>query len=344
MSDLETVPRVISAPTEADFLLPPSARARIMASVAPNTKRAYEKAWADFGAWCRGAGRIAFPVTAETLAAYVDHLALPPSPRSPASIERDVACIRRMHREAGFEGHPDLGLAKKALRGYRREWAKGGGRARQATPVVITALRLMVATCDPATAVGARNRALAVLGFAMMGRRSELVALDIADLTEQPDGLDVLIRMSKTDQDARGEVVFVPYGEHEETCPVRTVRAWRSALAAQGVTSGALFRSVDQKDRIAGSAERPNCTAMRLTGKSVNSIVQRMALLAGLDAASGYGAHSLRAGGATAAYEAGQPVSAITDQGRWSRRSPTVLGYIRAVDKRKNNPMKGIGL
>ena len=49
-----------------------------------------------------------------------------------------------------------------------------------------------------------RDRALLVLGFAGAFRRSELVALQAEDLTEVPDGLRVLIRHSKTDQEGQG--------------------------------------------------------------------------------------------------------------------------------------------
>jgi hypothetical protein len=43
-----------------------------------------------------------------------------------------------------------------------------------------------------------------LLGFAGAFRRSELVALDVAELQETDDGLRVLIRRSKTDRRATG--------------------------------------------------------------------------------------------------------------------------------------------
>jgi integrase len=55
----------------------------------------------------------------------------------------------------------------------------------------------MIATLDQATLIGARDRALLLLGFAGALRRSELVALDIADIVETPDGLKLRIRRSK---------------------------------------------------------------------------------------------------------------------------------------------------
>ena len=48
---------------------------------------------------------------------------------------------------------------------------------------------------------GLRDRALLLLGFAGAFRRSELVALDVADLQFCDGGLRVTIRRSKTDQE-----------------------------------------------------------------------------------------------------------------------------------------------
>jgi hypothetical protein len=46
---------------------------------------------------------------------------------------------------------------------------------------------------------------LLALGFAGAFRRSELVALTVADLVDAPDGLRVMIRRSKTDQEGEGQ-------------------------------------------------------------------------------------------------------------------------------------------
>jgi len=52
--------------------------------------------------------------------------------------------------------------------------------------------------------IGARDRALVLVGFAGAFRRSELVALDIEDCAFGKDGLVVTLRRSKTDQEAVG--------------------------------------------------------------------------------------------------------------------------------------------
>ena len=51
---------------------------------------------------------------------------------------------------------------------------------------------------------GARDKAILLLGFAGGMRRSEIVALDLADLQLGEEGFAVQIRHSKTDQSGAG--------------------------------------------------------------------------------------------------------------------------------------------
>jgi hypothetical protein len=80
----------------------------------------------------------------------------------------------------------------------------------------------MVAATD-AGIIGARDRALILLGFAGAFRRSELVGLDAEDCAFGKDGLTVTLRRSKVDQAGAGRKIGIPYGSNPETCPVRTI-------------------------------------------------------------------------------------------------------------------------
>ncbi len=200
------------------------------------------------------------------------------------------------------------------LRTYRRAWSDAGGRVRQAPPAAVEQLRAMVEATDPESTIGLRDRALLILWFSLMARRSELADLHLDDVREVPEGLVVRIRKSKTDQDAVGVDVAIPYGSHVQTCPVRTVRAWRDRLAEHGITSGPLLRSVDKWGFVGES----------LSGDGIRRAVRATATRAGLPGAEDYSAHSLRAGGATSAAWAGVPTAVIARHGRWSETSPVV--------------------
>ena len=84
--------------------------------------------------------------------------------------------------------------------------AKGVRPRRQAAPAVPGVLRLMIAGRPAAdTPLGARERAMLLVGFGAALRRSELVALTLGDVETVPGrGLRLLIRRSKTDQQGQG--------------------------------------------------------------------------------------------------------------------------------------------
>lgn len=326
--------------TDVDFTIAAETAEQLLRSTPENTRRAYDRNWSQFTTWCAGEGRTPLPATPQTLADYVVRLI--GIGLAPATIDQVIGTVRSKHTDAGHEGAPNTKASLKLLRAYKREWADQGNRVRKAPPLLLDGIRAMVDTCDPTALAGVRDRALLLLGFNMMARRSEIVGLDIIDVREVEEGLIAYIRRSKTDQAAEGVEVPVPYGQNAETCAVRTVAAWRGELAERGMTSGALFRPIDRHGRIGGEPSAAGRTSERLSGKSASDIVHRRGVLAGLR--DEFTFHSVRSGAATSAYAAGVPVSVIAAHGRWSATSPVVLGYIRAVDKWKNNAMKGIGL
>lgn len=330
-SDLERIDLVPSPVHQpSDWELSDAATARIERAPSPHTMRAYRKWIADWNDWCQHVGRCPLPATSQTLAEYVSHLA--DRNKGIPTITVAIAAIRFQHAGAGYEGQPVGKLATLVARTHARERADSGVRTGQATPILLDTLRAMVDTCPPETARGKRDRLILVLGWAAMLRRSELAALQLGDITQTADGLAVFIARSKTDKDAKGAGVPIPHGTHPDTDPARVWMTWVETLADRGITTGALLRSIAQNGQIGA----------RITGDGINDVVKAAAKRAGLTGS--YTAHSLRAGGATAAYRAGSVVSAIAEHGRWAKNSPVVLGYIRSVDKWRDNPMRGIGL
>ncbi len=198
-------------------------------SQSASTRRAYRADWADFVRWCAGVGQPALPASAVAVASYLAGLAA--AGLKASTISRRRAAIRYAHQAAGEE--PPTGRLEVAatVAGIRR--ALGTAPTRKA-PALTTDLRAMVGQL-PNTLRGVRDRALLLVGFAGAFRRSELVALDLADIEEAPDGIIVTIRQSKTDQEGAGEIVGIPRGEHLDTCPVRALTAW---LQAAGIREG----------------------------------------------------------------------------------------------------------
>ncbi|MEU9828555.1 site-specific integrase [Micromonospora chersina] len=274
-------------------------------------------------------------------AEYVNHLA--EEGKAPSTIDRALAAVAVAHRSAGA-GRLATDAARAVLGTYRRDSAEAGRRARKAKPLLVTNLRVMVDILDLDKLAGLRDRSVLVLGFALGARRSEVAALDIEDLDFNEHGLEVTVRRSKTDKDSAGRKVHVPYGANEQTCPVRTTRAWLAALAERGVTSGALYRRIDKHGELGRAPHGRGSTDGRITGQAVAIIVRRTALTAGLDAASAFSGHSLRRGFATEARRAGHDQIRIGRHGGWKDGSPTLAGYMEDVDRVTSNALAGVGL
>jgi integrase len=148
------------------------------------------------------------------------------------------------------------------------------------------------------------------------GPSTPLCALEVADLTEVPDGLRILIRRSKGDQEGQGQEVAIPRGY--KLRPVEAVQAW---LAAASISTGPVFRAV-------GRGGRVSCAA--LADDSAARIVKRYARRVGLDPAS-YAGHSLRSGFLTSAAESGASVWKLSEVSR-HKSLDTLRGYVRRVD------------
>jgi site-specific recombinase XerD len=280
------------------------------AEKAQATRRAYASDWADFAAWCASRGAAALPAHVGIIAAYLSSLAS--DGRKASTIGRRAAAIGYHHKLAGHEPPTNQEAVKVVLRGIRR--TIGTARAGKA-PATADVLMQMVALC-PDNMIGRRDRALLALGFAGAFRRSELCALEVADLAEVPDGLRVLIRRSKTDQTGEGQEVAIPRGY--KLRPVEAVQTW---LAAAEISSGPVFRAVALGGRV---------SAERLAHDSASRIVKRYARRMGLEAAA-FAGHSLRSGFLTSSAESGANIFKMAEVSR-HRSLDTLRGYVRRVD------------
>ena len=238
---------VVARYGQADFEVPGATSALIAEAVPENTALAYRSRWRSFEAWCAAAGRVALPAMAQTVATYLTHLATERGLKS-TTVDAHLTAIRAVHRGAGAVPPDSLTARKIVVAAQRREAARDGRYGpRKAVPVMASDLPAIVAACDPATATGLRDRAVVLLGFALLARRSELAALNISDFELVPgEGLAVTIRSSKTDQSARGVVRRIHYASKEDVCPVRAVLGWTSFLTARDVTTGPLFTRIDR--------------------------------------------------------------------------------------------------
>ena len=279
------------------------ARSYVRNARTQSTLRGYDAAWSRFVAWCSIYDRSPLPADPAVVAAFLADIAPTKreehEPEVPTStgdervqvgtLGRYLSAIKLRHDAAG---HPsptlDVGV-KSVIRGIRR--THGVAPDRRAAPLLVGDLLSVIETLSPNKLGDVRDKALLLIGFAAALRRSEIVGLDVGDLSFRSDGLVIRLRRRKTDQAAKGTFVGVAYGTNG-SCPVVALRKW---VAAAEVTTGPVFRAVDRHG---------NVHDRRLNGQTVCRAVKKLVPRASLDA-DAYSGHSLRAGFATSAAAAG---------------------------------------
>jgi site-specific recombinase XerD len=296
-------------------------------STCPNTERAFRADWNHFAAWCAAEGLIAFPADPSTVAVYIAALS---ATHKVSSLQRRLTAINYQHKQRGDDRLIGPGSLKhpaiaKVMKGLKRE---KGTRSEAKAPLTTEQLRRMVHGLEESPR-GLRDRALLLIGFSGGFRRSELVALDFADIEDVEDGLKITIRRSKTDQEGEGRTLGIPYGSDPKTCPVRAYRKW---IQTAGITEGPVFRRFHD--------QQLGRTA--ITSQVVADIVKRAAERVGIDATELSG-HSLRSGLATTAARNGASERSIMKQ-TGHRSVAMVRRYIHDAELFNDNAGAKLGL
>lgn len=292
-------------------------------SKAENTKRAYRNDWTQFSEWCKKNGLQELPADPETLVYYITFLG---KTLKASSIKRKMTAISQRHETAGYLSPTKTPLVKGVWDGIQR---KIGIKEEGKDTLWLNDLRQVIQAIPQNTLIGIRNRALLVLGWAGALRRSELVSLDLKDVSKTRDGLILHLNRSKTDQKGEGQDVALPFGSNPLTCPVRSLEDW---LTVSGISEGPLFRRIDRHGNILG----------RLTPQSVRLVVRKSCEAIGMDSER-YGAHSLRSGFCSTAAKAGKAEHQIMKQTR-HKRSDSLQRYIKKANLFDDNAASGIGL
>lgn len=297
-------------------------------SLAASTRRSYASAWRSWTLWCQTGGHQALPADPATVAAYLVHLA--DCGLTPSSLDRALAAIRNAHLDAHVEDPTANRGVARVRAGLRRRL--GTAPRHQSHPLTTDQVRTMVAAINTDSLRGARDAAIILLGYAAALRRSELAGLTVKDLLPRAAGLVVVVRRSKGDQEAKGQMVGVTRGAHHLTDPVLAVDRWVAATGAKG--SDPLFVPISWSDR------RPGLDPM--SGAAIAQVVTDRAAAAGLGHLHVTG-HSLRAGHATTAAENGVPADRLARTTR-HRSLATLAAYTRPAETLRDTSSAALGL
>lgn len=281
-------------------------RKALAASLAENTRRAYLGHWRAFEQWCLDNRYFPAPAVPGTVAAHLTAIA---ETASASTLKVRRAAIGAAHRAAGMDDPASSELVRKTLAGLVRERAAPQRQARALGLAELAAIRAIA--CAPRSGrqsgrteskENARRRGLAdialcsLLFFAGL-RRVEAAALKWGDVETETDGSGLLwVRRSKTDQEAEGDVRYLP----------RDTLHALEAIRPEGASPG---------DRVFG-----------LSGRQIARRVEAAAATAGLG--EGFSGHSGRVGLAAELSRAGASTHEIAAAGGW-KSAGMVIRYTR---------------
>ena len=284
---------------------------KIDGAYSPATIRAYRVDFGEFIKFCDGIGEVGLPAHAQSVVDFV--IKLTNSGRSSASIRRAIAGIASVHKLNRFTDptkDPDVMLE------MRRMHRKLGRASHQALGVTAEILEKMLNATE-SNLKGIRDRALLLVAYDTLCRRSELVALRVEDVrTKMINGVEnttILLRKSKTDQDAIGRWLHLSK---------RTQLALNEWLKQLNAETGPLFRGINSGQHI----------MQTLGAGQINRIYKKIARVSEIDSdlAGKISGHSMRVGHAQDLVSSGASLPIIMSMGRWSK-SDTVMRYVEQI-------------
>jgi site-specific recombinase XerD len=279
---------------------------------AENTIRGYRADFADFDKWCDATGIESLPASPDTVATYLEQVAVL---KTPSTVSRRMAAIGRIHR---LLGHPNPAASDVVSLAVRRIVRSKGRRQKQAAGLSARLRDKLILACGDDLR-GLRDQALIAVGYDTLCRRSELVQLRAEDIERLAAGdASILIRRSKTDQAGDGRLAYLSAGT------VTKIDRW---VAASGIGEGPLFRALYYS----------TVGARALHSYTVTRILKTLGKKAGLDSqlCASLSGHSMRVGAALDMAENGIDLVPIMHAGGW--KSPNmVVRYTQQISLRKS--------
>jgi site-specific recombinase XerD len=281
---------------------------KIDGAYAPSTIRAYKTNFEQFIHFCEDVVVNPLPAEPQDVARYISKLT--GSGLKSSSIRICIAAISSIHRLNLLDDPTQHPTVKIELRRMHRTL---GRYSQQAFGITAPILEKML--CATANNIrGLRDRALLLLAYDSMCRRSELVSLRITDIQidelENCTQMKVRLRKSKADQELQGRWIFLTQ---------RSANALSLWLSQAKLKDGFLFRGINKAIDI----------TQELKSSQINRIFKRLAKDANLpkeiiDHISG---HSMRVGAAQDLLRSGASMPMIMNKGRWSK-TDTVMRYL----------------
>jgi site-specific recombinase XerD len=281
---------------------------KIEGAYAPATIRAYKSNFENFIKYCDANNTTALPASSEIVASYIKELS---THLKSSSIKIAIASIAALHNLNSLNDPTQIPDVKIEM---RRMYRTLGRYAKQAYGINKDLLDKMVAATDD-TLRGIRDRAILLVAYDSLCRRSELVSLEFEDLViDSNDGsLKLKLKKSKTDPHGIGKNLYLSN---------KAQKALQEWIDKSLVSSGKIFRAINRTGRIKES----------LNSAKINRIYKRLAELSEVNPSiiTNISGHSMRVGAAQDLLLSGASFPIIMNRGRWSKID-TVTRYTESV-------------
>ena len=307
--------------------------ATVLRSRADSTTKKYLGAYQRWKTWAEARREVpAFPVKDIHLALYLQHLS--ESVQSRAAVEEAVHALSWLHEVAGLESVGTSPIVQATLAGLRRMLARPKSRKE---PVTADMLREMVEAAGPDPSLtDVRLLAMCLVAFAGFLRCDELIKLRCSDIVFNTESMVITIVGSKTDQYREGSSLIVAR-TGTVTCPVGMMERYFAMGGLECTAHEHVFRAISKTklgEKLRKGGGLSYSRARELLLEKIKSM--------GMDPAL-FGMHSLRAGGATAAANAGVPDRLFKRHGRWKSESAKD-GYVKDSVVSRLEVSKRLGL
>lgn len=283
---------------------------KIEGAYAPSTIRAYKSNFEIFIKYCDENNVTALPAQPETVAQYIRKLSN--GHLKSSSIKISVASIAAIHNLNSLNDptqKPDVKIE------MRRMYRTLGRYAKQAYGINKGLLDKMVAATDNSLR-GIRDRAILLVAYDSLCRRSELVSLEFEDILIDKKGGNVKLKLrkSKTDPHGVGKSLYLSSNAQ------LALREW---INKSKISSGKIFRALTATEKIKSG----------LNSSHIGRIYKKIAAKSNIDSnvIKNISSHSIRIGAAQDLMISGASMAILMNRGRWSK-TDTVMRYVEAVN------------
>ena len=294
--------------------------ATVFASRAPGTTDAYRRSFARWKKFASSKSEFQhFPAKTEHVALYLQHLM--DTTHSQSAVDSAIYAIQWAHTIAAIPSPTNSPIIHAIREAAKR--LVGTRPVNKKEPISAGMIRKLVNNSNFDNLLELRNVCIFILAYAGFFRIQEVLHIKYGDIHFNSGYVVINVDVSKTDQLRKGNEVVISVGSGEKTCPVKILRRYLTEVERYPVQSDhfvfrALSKCKSGHKLVAINRPFSYSTIREYFKVNFKDIVPDISL---------FSTHSLRAGGASAAANAGVPDRLFQRHGRW-RSVSAKNGYV----------------